>query len=253
MSETNHDVAIRLRVKRQDGPGENPYWETFHLPDLPNANIISCLQYIQRNPVNAKGQRVAPVTWESSCLEEVCGACTMVINGKAQQSCTALVVNTGKDVTLEPASTFPVVRDLTVDRSRMFKALKKVKAWVEVDGYHDLGPGPRIDQETQQESYKFSTCMTCGCCVEACPQVTPDNTFVGPAALGQVKLFNTHPTGAMKADERLEALLDEDGIANCGNAQNCVEVCPKEIPLTEAIASVNRQLTGKMFRDFLGR
>ena len=54
-------------------------------------NIISCLQAIQRNPVNAAGQPTTPVVWESSCLEEVCGACTMVINGKVRQACSALV------------------------------------------------------------------------------------------------------------------------------------------------------------------
>ena len=38
--------------------------------------------------------------------------------------------------------TFPVVRDLIVDRSRMFEALKRVKAWIPIDGTYDLGPGP---------------------------------------------------------------------------------------------------------------
>jgi succinate dehydrogenase / fumarate reductase iron-sulfur subunit len=244
--------GITLRVKRQNNAGETPYWEEFTLPDLPNANVITCLQYIQRHPVNAVGQTVAPVVWECSCLEEVCGACTMVINGEVRQSCTALVSQLGKTITLEPAASFPVVRDLAVDRSRMFEALKKTKCWVEVDGYHDLGPGSKIDAQTQQESYRYSTCMTCGCCLEACPQVSLDNDFVGPSAIGQVKLFNTNPSGQYQKDERLAALQEEGGIYNCGNAQNCVEVCPKSIPLTEAIASVNRQMAGKMFRDFFG-
>ena len=34
--------------------------------------------------------------------------------------------------------TFPVVRDLQVDRRRMFDSLKKVKAWVPIDGTYDL-------------------------------------------------------------------------------------------------------------------
>ena len=43
--------------------------------------------------------------WESACLEEVCGACTMLINGKSRQACSALVDKLGKPdepVTLEP-------------------------------------------------------------------------------------------------------------------------------------------------------
>jgi succinate dehydrogenase / fumarate reductase, iron-sulfur subunit len=40
---------------------------------------------------------------------------------------------------------------------------------------------------------------------------------------------------AMTRDERLEGIMGEDGITNCGNAQNCVKVCPMNIPLTKAI------------------
>jgi len=33
------------------------------------------------------------------------------------------------------------------------------------------------------------------------------------------------------------------GVSDCGNAQNCVKVCPKHIPLTESIASGGRAVT----------
>ena len=49
-------------------------------------------------------------------------------------------------LTLEPMRKFPMVRDLAVDRSRMFESLKQVKAWIELDGTHTLGPGPRQSQ-----------------------------------------------------------------------------------------------------------
>jgi len=39
----------------------------------------------------------------------------------------------------------------------------------------------------------------------------------------------------------LEAVMGKGGIADCGNAQVCVEVCPKNIPLTESIADIGRQ------------
>ena len=64
---------------------------------------------------------------------------------------------------------------------------------------------------------------------------------MGAAIISQVRLFNMHPTGAMHKRERLEAVMDAGGVQDCANAQNCVEVCPKEIPLTESIAEVNRQ------------
>ncbi|HEY8342887.1 MAG TPA: 2Fe-2S iron-sulfur cluster-binding protein, partial [Calditerricola sp.] len=74
--------TVRLIIKRQDGPDSQPYWEEFDVPYRKNMNVISALMEIQRNPVNAKGQKTRPVVWESNCLEEVCGACSMVINGR---------------------------------------------------------------------------------------------------------------------------------------------------------------------------
>jgi succinate dehydrogenase / fumarate reductase iron-sulfur subunit len=150
-------------------------------------------------------------------------------------------------------SKFPVVRDLVVDRSRMFENLKKIQAWIPIDGTYDLGPGPRMSQKEQELAYDFARCMSCGSCLEACPQVSVKSNFIGPAAIGQVRLFNSHPTGSMNKDERLEAISDSDGIASCGNAQNCVQVCPKEIPLTRAIAEINRDTTVYRIKKWLGK
>lgn len=245
---------IELRIKRQEGPGKPSYWEEFKLPYRANANIISCLMEIQRNPITADGKRVVPVVWDCNCLEEVCGACTMVINGKARQSCSALVETLTQPITLEPLKSFPVVRDLMVDRSRMFEALKRVKAWVPIDGTHDLGPGPKQAPADQEWMYKLSECMTCGCCMEACPNYNEGSDFIGPAPVNQVRLFNAHPTGKMHAGDRLDALMGPGGINECGNAQNCVKACPKEIPLTTSIADLNRQVTIHSFKkSFTGK
>lgn len=131
--------------------------------------------------------------------------------------------------------------------------LKKIQGWIPIDGTYDLGPGPRMSQKQQELAYDFSRCMTCGCCVEACPQVSPHSSFIGPAALGQVRLFNSHPTGKLNAEDRLEAITGPDGIASCGNAQNCVQVCPKEIPLTRAIAELHRDTTVYRIKKWLGK
>jgi len=247
---------VRLKVLRQDSPSkpQSKRWEEFDVAWHPQMNVISALMEVQRHPVTVEGQTVPPVVWESSCLEEVCGACTMIVNGKVRQSCTALIDQispNGEPITLQPMTKFPLVRDLQVDRSRMFNDLKKVKAWVQLDGSHELGPGPRQSQENQEEAYPLSRCMTCGCCMEACPQVNDASPFIGPAAISQVRLFNLHPSGKMHAAERLEALMGEGGVADCGKAQNCVEVCPKEIPLVDSIAQVSRQTTKHMLFGWL--
>ncbi|WP_028403449.1 succinate dehydrogenase iron-sulfur subunit [Ectobacillus panaciterrae] len=244
--------TIRLIISRQDSPDSQPYDQEFEIPYRPNMNVISALMEIRRNPVDAKGKATTPVSWDMNCLEEVCGACSMVINGKPRQSCTALVDKLEQPIRLQPMKTFPVVRDLQIDRSRMFNALKRVKAWVPIDGTYDLGPGPRMPEKKRQWAYELSKCMTCGVCLEACPNVNSNSSFIGPAPLSQARLFNSHPTGAMHKAERLHSIMGDGGLANCGNSQNCVQSCPKEIPLTTSIAALNRDTTIQAFKDFFG-
>ena len=83
--------TVFLRIRRRDRPDAPDRWEEFAIPRRPNANIIACLQYVAANPVTADGTRTTPVVYDSGCLEEVCGACTMVINGRVRQGCSALV------------------------------------------------------------------------------------------------------------------------------------------------------------------
>ncbi|WP_342752894.1 succinate dehydrogenase iron-sulfur subunit [Shouchella clausii] len=246
------EKTIRLIVTRQDGPDSGSYEEEFAIPYRQNLNVISCLMEIRRNPVNVKGEKTTPVTWDMNCLEEVCGACSMVINGKPRQSCTALIDQLEQPIRLEPMKTFPVVRDLVVDRSRMFDSLKKVKAWIPIDGTYDLGPGPRMPEKRRQWAYELSKCMTCGVCLESCPNVNSKSEFIGPAALSQVRLFNAHPTGEMNKEERLATIMGDGGLAECGNSQNCVQSCPKGIPLTTSIAALNRDTTVQAFKNFFG-
>ncbi len=277
----SHDQpsSFEVRVLRQEAPGEPSRWERHQVTYEPNLNVISVLQKIAMQATTSEGKSTSPVAWDCNCLEEVCGACTMLVNGETKQACSALVdkllAETPGGIELRPMSKFPVVRDLMVDRGRMFRALERVHAWIPVDGYGDRGAGPRESQEGQEFRYPLSECMTCGCCVEACPQFSKveltqrmdetdeqfaerqsqayDQSFVGAAAISQSMLFNEHPTGHMNAGERLEALMGPGGLQMCGNAQNCVAVCPKEIPLTTSIAKAGRQTTGYAFKRLFDR
>ena len=245
--------TVRLKIRRQDNPKSPSYWDEFEIPYKPQMNVISCLLAIQRNPVNARGEKVAPVVWECNCLEEVCGACTTVINSGVRQACSALVDQLDQPITLEPMTKFPVVRDLQVDRSKMFETLKDIHAWVEIDGSHNMGPGQRQDPYKSLKAYQFSRCMTCGCCCEACPQFNAHSPFMGAFAFGQTHLFNSHPTGKFDAPTRLDTIMGMGGLTDCGNAQNCAKACPKNIPLTDAIAELGwtttKRAVGKLFKE----
>jgi succinate dehydrogenase / fumarate reductase iron-sulfur subunit len=265
-----------VRVLRQDRPGLASYWQTFSLEYEPEMNVTSVLQRIARLARTASGQPVAPVAYDANCLEEVCGSCTMLINGSVRQACSALVdrllVDRPGEIELRPMSKFPVIRDLVVDRRRLFRVLEKLHAWIPVDGYYEAGPGPRQSQEQQQDAYPLSKCMSCGCCLEACPQYARidvrredgetdsqfqtrqaevfDRKFIGAHAMNQVVLMNSHPTGAMTAGTRVSALISEGGIQNCGKAANCQAVCPQEIPLMKSWARAGRTATLHVIKTF---
>src|SRR5258708_6338766 len=184
--------SVLIKIKRQATPTSKSYWEEFELPYHPGMNVISSLMEIAANPVTREGKATTPITYDSNCLEEVCGSCA-------------------------------------------------------------LGPGPRISAEDQEAAYPISRCISCCCCMEACPQFNEDTGFVGAATIAQVRLFNTHPTGKSLERERLAALMGDGGIQECGYAQNCVEVCPKDIPLTKSISEVSGQVMKQALGDLLRR
>jgi succinate dehydrogenase / fumarate reductase iron-sulfur subunit len=284
MTEPHHDGhdhrrTFEVRVLRQDNPDSPSYWERHRVEHEPDMNITSVLQRIAAVAETIDGRQVPPVAYDANCLEEVCGSCTMIINGRVRQACSALVdkllAEQPSEIELQPMSKFPVIRDLCVDRRRLFRALEKVQAWLPVDGYYDLGPGPRQSQEDQQHAYPYSQCMSCGCCLDACPQyaridlerregetdhelagrknATYDLHFLGAHAIGQTVYYNSHPTGKLNAGDRVDALMEPGGIQVCGNAQNCVSVCPKQIPLTTAIARAGRAATRRLFSRWFDR
>src|SRR5215467_75804 len=108
---------VIVRVKRQETPNSKAHWDEFALNWRPYMNVIICLRDIAENPVTRDGKQSTPVTYDSNCLEEVCGSCAMVINGRARMACSALVDQLEQPLRIEPLSKFPLVRDLSVDRS----------------------------------------------------------------------------------------------------------------------------------------
>src|SRR5437667_11968076 len=103
---------VIVKVKRQAGPKEAARWEEFSLKWRPSMNVIICLRDIAENPVTRDGKETTPVTYDSNCLEEICGSCAMLINGKARMACSAVVDQLEQPIRIEPMCKLPLVRDL---------------------------------------------------------------------------------------------------------------------------------------------
>src|SRR5437588_12359946 len=141
MAETK---KVIVKVKRQAGPNDPARREEFSLSWRPSMNVIICLRDIAENPVTRDGKKTTPITYDSNCLEEICGSCAMLINGKARMACSALVDQLEQPIRLEPLTKFPLVRDLSVDRQFMFLFIKRVLDCIRFDGTYHLGEGPRV-------------------------------------------------------------------------------------------------------------
>ena len=154
--------SVIFKIKRCDGPGKPSRWESFKVPIETGANVISSLNWIAANPVTTEGAKTTPVVWDSNCLEEVCGACTMVMNGQRRTSpvpCThprvdaprATVAPIGRSP-LEPMSQVPR-RSATSGStaSACSTTSRKAKAWVPIDGtWPTSARGPRESQDNQE-------------------------------------------------------------------------------------------------------
>jgi succinate dehydrogenase / fumarate reductase iron-sulfur subunit len=245
--------TIKVEIKRQSNPDAPATTEKFEIPYRPGMNITSLLGEIALNPVDVSGRATTPITYDSNCLEEICGSCAMLINGKARMACSALVDKLEQPIRLAPLSKFPIIRDLAVDRSVLFENLKRVKAWVPIDGTYDLGAGPKQAPQIQEQRYPLSNCISCTICMEVCPQFNDVTGFVGAATIAQTKLFNMDPSGSVLKEERLRALSGDGGIQECSFAQNCVQACPKQLPLTEAISDMGRDVFIQQVKDLFAR
>src|ERR1035437_8422149 len=185
--------TVQFEIKRQASPDDPAVWESFELEWRPGMNVTTAMMGIASNPVTAGGKPTTPDTYDSCCLEELCGSCAMRINGRARMACWSLSDKLEQPIRVEPSSKFPLVRDLQVDRAVLFENLKAVKAWIPIDGTYDLGSGPRVCPQQQEINYPLANCFSCPCCMKVCPQLNEDTGFVGAPPTPRVKLFNTPP------------------------------------------------------------
>ena len=88
---TDPPKTVKIKIQRREREGAPATWETFELPYRRNLNVISALMDIRKDPVTVEGKKTTPPVWDMSCLEQVCGICTMIVDGRVRQSCSALV------------------------------------------------------------------------------------------------------------------------------------------------------------------
>ncbi|MCY4037400.1 MAG: succinate dehydrogenase/fumarate reductase iron-sulfur subunit [bacterium] len=237
-------MNLTLQVWRQDGPLAEGRFATYEASGISiDASFLEMLDIVNERLIES-GE--APIVFESDCREGICGTCGLMINGQAHgpQKGTATCqlhmrsFNDGDHITIEPwrATSFPVLRDLAVDRRAM-------DAIIAAGGYISVNTGAAPDanltpvpKETADTAFDAAACIGCGACVAACP-----NSAAQLFTAAKVQHLNLLPQGQAQRWARTEAMVEtmEAFFGSCTNHGECEEACPKEIPI-DFIAWTNR-------------
>ena len=237
-------MLIKLNIKRFDPGTRVSRWQSFQLEADGNDTVADLLRRLNdtEDLTDMEGVTAEPIDWECGCMQNKCGGCAMVINGMPKLACSAFVRNLCKksaEIKVEPLSKFPVVRDLRVDRSKLYEDLQDMKIWV--SGQAQYNPKEWSGQ------YVSATCIMCGLCLEVCPNYSVDNTFTGAAVMNSA--YRTATQQSQGSNRRL--FIKENikaGQGHCSKALSCENVCPMNIPTGALMSRMNRLY----IKDLLG-
>ena len=223
---------MKVRILRQCSPEDMPHWETFDYNGPEDASVAAVLDYINYNDdiETDAGERTTRIIWDCSCLQGICGACAMVINGRPALACETLLRDLdGDELVLRPLRKFPVIRDLMVDRSSIQENLRKSGMFI--------GEYSGSDSREHEQQYSVSKCLKCGLCLEVCPNYTDGKTFFGAAFANDCYVVASRSSGKAGDIRKTYAGHFENG---CSKSLSCMDVCPMKIQTIASIAKMNR-------------
>ena len=240
-------MNLILKVWRQANAEAKGKMETYQMSEVsPDMSFLEMMDVLNEELIE-KG--IDPVAFDHDCREGICGMCSMFINGEAHGPDRLITTcqlhmrkfKDGDTITIEPfrAKAFPVIKDLTVDRSS-FDRIQQAGGFVSVNtsgNTQDANAIP-IDKHDADKAFDAAACIGCGACVATCKNASA-MLFVS-AKVSQYALL---PQGKVEATDRVLNMvnqMDEEGFGNCTNTGACEVECPKGISL-ENIARMNRE------------
>ena len=207
---------------------EVPKTQSYEIAVDPDWKILDAVNYIKDEVDGTLSHR-----W--SCRMAVCGSCGMMVNGESRLTCKDSVSQYGDTVEITPLSNFPVIRDLVVDMDGFMDKFKKVKPWIIRAKELAAEDGPvRQSPEELEEFKQFSMCINCMLCYSACPVVSNEPEFLGPAAIALGHRYNVDSRDE-GASERNAIFRGEGTVFSCSFANECSEVCPKNVDPAAAV------------------
>ena len=241
-------MKINLKVWRQRNEGSKGFLEDHTVEANEHMSFLEMMDVLNEDLVD---QKKMPVAFEHDCREGICGACSMVINGRphgpqAGTTTCQLHMRAFKDgdtIVVEPwrAAAFPIIKDLVVDRSA-FDSIIQAGGYIAVNtGQAQDANATPIEKGRSSRSMDAAECIGCGACVAACP-----NASAMLFTSAKVAHLGIMPQGEVEHSRRVQSMvkqMDLEGFGMCSNTRACEVECPKEISIVN-IAMMNRSYMG---------
>jgi succinate dehydrogenase / fumarate reductase iron-sulfur subunit len=238
-------MKFKLVIWRQQKMPSKGKFVTYEIDNiLPDMSFLEMLDVLNEELTKSGDD---PVAFSHDCREGICGSCGIYINGRAHgplratTTCQLYMRNfqDGETIICEPwrAGSFPVIKDLVVDKSAFDRILCSggfISANTGAAPDANLIPIPK---KIADEAFDAAACIGCGACVAACKNASA-MLFVS----AKVSHLSLLPQGEPEKYERVSKMvstMDNEGFGNCTNTGACEAECPKQISISH-IARLNR-------------
>ena len=236
-------MEYTFRILRFDPQkDEVPSFQNFCFQTEENNSVLEALMSIRNEQDGA-------LSFRYSCREAICGSCAMVINGRFDLACrTELQSLQSSTIVVEPLPNLEIQKDLVVDMDPFWEALEKIRPYVFSDGDFPEN-GYRIEDSEIDKIFQFVNCIMCGSCYSACPVVSKNESYLGPAALAKLFRFVRDPRDLRRYAD-YSGVSTQDGAWGCHTIFKCNEVCPKDVRPADGIEALRRKMVAEKIKAF---
>lgn len=233
-----------FRVHRYDPEvDDEPEFESYEVPVSNSTSVLDGLFRIQEGGEN--------LSFRFSCRQGVCGSCSMEIDGKARLACQTPVSELDDgSIRVRPMYNLPVIKDLVVDMDPFFDSYEEASITFESEDLDETSDPAVVPPDSRERDIidPRTDCVGCGACYSGCS--VAGDTYLGPASINRALTLIEDSRDDL-TEERLERLMESDGVWKCHTQANCTDVCPKDIPISEGIQYLKRKAVKHGFKQKL--
>ncbi len=240
-------MQVIFKIWRQNSNGEKGSFIEYPVTDLnQDMSFLEALDYLNEELV-LKGESV--IAFEYDCREGICGQCGVFINGRAHGphdniTTCQLHMRSFKDgdtIVVEPwrAKSFPIIKDLVVDRSSYDRIIENGAYISAKTGTAPESNSILIGKELAEKSMDVASCIGCGACVATCK-----NSSAALFTSAKINHLNNLPQGKPEAHTRVINMIKQmeaEGFGHCTFTGACQVECPVNISIAN-IAEMNARI-----------